>query len=103
MERDPRKPSLVTEPALAPLSRALGQSEQVHEKVEQAAVDLSSVNAVLKEEVAQGVPLEKVETALDQSEVVEVHIQEAAAELVAVLAAELRRARRAAVTQGWKL
>jgi diguanylate cyclase len=83
MASDPGKPS--TEPhATLALSRALGQSERVHEKVEQAAVDLSSVNAVLKDEIAHGVPLAKVETALDQSEKVEVHIQEAAADLVAV-------------------
>jgi diguanylate cyclase (GGDEF)-like protein len=56
----------------------------VQDKVEQAAVDLSTVNAVLKDEVAGGVPLAKVETALNQSEAVEVNIQEAAAELVAV-------------------
>ncbi len=84
MKSDSEKPSAETAPALAPLSRALGQAEQVHDKVEQAAVDLSSVNAVLKDEIAQGVPLAKVETALDQSEVIEVHIQEAAADLVAV-------------------
>ena len=84
MESHPDKSSKETEPTLAPLSRALDQSEQVHDKVEQAAVDLSSVNAVLKDEVAQGVPLVKVETALDRSEVIEVHIQEAAADLVAV-------------------
>jgi diguanylate cyclase (GGDEF)-like protein len=84
MESDPGKPSTETQPTLAPLSRALDQSEQVHDKVEQAAVDLSSVNAVLKDEIAQGVPLTKIETALDQSEEIEVHIQEAAADLVAV-------------------
>ncbi len=84
MASDPGKRSTESQPALAPLSRALDQSEQVHDKVEQAAVDLSSVNAVLKDEIAQGVPLAKVETALDQSEEVEVHIQEAAADLVAV-------------------
>jgi diguanylate cyclase (GGDEF)-like protein len=70
--------------ACAPLSRALDQSEHVQDKVEKAAVDLSTVNAVLKDEIAAGVPLAKVENALNQSEVVEVNIQEAAAELVAV-------------------
>jgi diguanylate cyclase (GGDEF)-like protein len=92
MESDSGKPSTETQPTPALLSRALDQSEQVHNKVEQAAVDLSSVNAVLKDEIAQGVPLAKVETALDQSEKIEVHIQEAAADLVAVndaLAAEI--------------
>jgi len=66
------------------LNRALDRSEQVHEKVEQAAVDLSSVNAALKDEVGEGVPLARVERALDQSEAVEVKVQEAAAELVSV-------------------
>lgn len=84
MESGPGKLSTASQPALAPLSRALDQSEQVHGKVEQAAVDLSSVNAVLKDQIAQGAPLAKVETALDQSEEIEVHIQEAAADLVAV-------------------
>ena len=41
---------------LVPLSRALDQSEQVKDKVEECAADLSSVNAVLKEEIADGVP-----------------------------------------------
>jgi len=66
------------------LTRALGQSEQVYEKVEQAAVDLSAVNAVLKDEIADGVPLEKMEGALARSEHVEVKVQEAAAGLAAV-------------------
>jgi diguanylate cyclase (GGDEF)-like protein len=92
MASNPKIPSSKDPPAGAPLQRALGQSERVHDKVEQAAVDLSSVNAVLKEEVAGGIPLAKVETALDESEVIELHIQEAAADLRAVndaLAAEI--------------
>jgi diguanylate cyclase (GGDEF)-like protein len=68
----------------APLSRVLDQSEQVQDKVKQAAADLSSVNAVLKDEIADGVPLAKVERALNQSEAIEVKVQEAAEELVAV-------------------
>jgi diguanylate cyclase len=68
----------------APLSQLLGQSERVQDKVEQAATDLSSVNAVLKDEIAEGVPLAKVERALNQSEAIEVRVQEAAEELVAV-------------------
>jgi diguanylate cyclase (GGDEF)-like protein len=79
-----QKSSLLPPKQSAPLSRALTQSERVHEKVEQAAVDLSSVNAVLKDEIAEGVPLAKVEAALNQSEAVEVKVQEAAAELVAI-------------------
>jgi diguanylate cyclase (GGDEF)-like protein len=68
----------------APLTRVLGQSELVQDKVAQAASDLSSVNAALKEEIAEGVPLTKVELVLDQSEAIEVRVQEAADELIAV-------------------
>jgi diguanylate cyclase (GGDEF)-like protein len=68
----------------APLVRALRQSEQAHHKMEQAAVDLSSVNSLLKEEIAEGVPLAKVERALNQNETVEVNVQDAAADLVVV-------------------
>ena len=66
------------------LNRALDRSEQVHEKVEQAAVDLAAVNESLKDELEEGVPLARVENALNQSEAVEVKVQEAAAELVTV-------------------
>ncbi len=68
----------------APLVRALHQSEQVHDKVEQAAVDLSSVNTLLKDGIAEGVPVAKVARALHQNETVEVKVQDAAAELVVV-------------------
>ena len=70
--------------SVAPLSRALDQSEQVEGKVKQAAADLSSVNAVLKDEIANSGTLAQVELALDGSEAVEVKVQEAAAELAAV-------------------
>ena len=62
----------------APLSRALDQSEQVKDKVEECAADLSSVNAVLKEEIADGVPLQQVERALGMSEEVEVKVLQCA-------------------------
>lgn len=68
----------------APLRIALGQSEQVQDKVERAATDLSSVNALLKDELTGNVPQAKVGDALDKSEAVEVKVQEAAEELVAV-------------------
>ncbi len=71
-------------PDTGPLIRALNQSEHVQDTVEQAAADLSSVNAVLKDEIDAGAPLAQVERALDQSEVIESQIQEAAEELVAV-------------------
>jgi diguanylate cyclase (GGDEF)-like protein len=68
----------------APITRALDQSEQVEDKVKEAATDLSSVNAVLKDEVASSGTLRKVERALDKSEAVEAKVQEAATELAAV-------------------
>jgi len=67
----------------APLIDALNQSEQVHEKVEQAATDLSAVNAVMKAPV-ESTPPAKVERALRKSESVEVKVQEAARELATV-------------------
>ncbi len=82
MSSDPPKPDVV--PMRAPLSETLDRSEQVLDKVAQAAVDLSSVNATLKDELSEGVALDKVEGALNQSEAVEVKVHEAAAELVAV-------------------
>ncbi len=67
-----------------PLSRALGQSEQVKDKVEQCAAELSSVNAVLKEEITEGVPLHEVERALGMSEEVEAKVQQCADDLANV-------------------
>lgn len=60
----------------APLVRALDQSEQVKVKVEECATDLSSVNTVLRAEIAEGVPLQAVEEALERSEEVEAKVQE---------------------------
>lgn len=68
----------------APLHRALDQSVQVTVKVEEAAEELSDVNAALQEEVAAGVPIAQVRRALDKSEAVETKVQEAAVDLVAV-------------------
>jgi diguanylate cyclase (GGDEF)-like protein len=67
-----------------PLARALDQSEQVREKVEACAVELSSVNALLKQEVTVGMPVEDVERALVQSEGVELKVQECVEELSTV-------------------
>jgi len=68
----------------ATLHRALDRSEQVTVKVEEAAEELSDVNAALQEEVAAGVPVAQVRGALDKSEAVETKVQEAAVDLVAV-------------------
>lgn len=77
----PRRTRIATAP---PLHRALTQTEKVKEKVQEAAVELADVNAVLKENAAEGAPPVKVQHALDKSEAVEVKVLEAAEELVAV-------------------
>ncbi len=69
------------------LTQALDQSEQVHEKVERAGLDLGLVNAALKDEIADASAPPQVEQAIEQSETIELKVQEAAAELVAVNAA----------------
>ena len=82
MSSDKRPPEAPHQSGL--LDQTLHRSERIRDKVEQAAVDLSSVNAVLKDEIAEGVMLARVEEALNQSEAIEVSVQEAAAELVSV-------------------
>ena len=84
MGSDPKKPRRAVPGGDAALSLALGQSEQVQSKVEQAGTDLSSINAVLKDEIALGMPRAEVELALNESEAVETKVQEAAEELGAV-------------------
>ena len=71
-------PAVVKAP---PLVTALNQSEQVKDKVEECAQELSSINEVLKQEVTEHLPLEQVEQALHQSEEVEVKVQECADDL----------------------
>ena len=63
------------------LVRALTQSEQVKEKVETCAVELSEVNTVLKGELIEHLPLEDIQMALEQSAHVEHQVQECAADL----------------------
>lgn len=80
-----------------PLVTALSQSEQVKEKVEECAQELSAVNEVLKQEVTERVPVEQVERALHQSEEVEAKVQECADDLTLVnqaLADEIRGRRK---------
>jgi len=67
-----------------PLTRALDKNEQVQAKVEECATDLSSVNTVLKQEIAEGGPLQEAERAVSQNEEVEVKVQECAEDLADV-------------------
>ncbi len=64
-----------------PLAKALSQSEKVKEKVENCALDLSSVNLILKEELLEHSPVGEIRKALVQSEHIEDKVQECAEEL----------------------
>ncbi len=66
------------------LTEALGQSERVQEIVEECATELSSVNVVLKDGLADQNPQPKIERALEKSEVIENKVQEASEVLVEV-------------------
>lgn len=66
------------------LTKVLSQSEEAKGLVKEAAADLSSVNAALKQELAQGDAPAGVESALEKSATVEVKVQEAAEMLTVV-------------------
>jgi diguanylate cyclase (GGDEF)-like protein len=84
MSSDGKKGQTGETVAPALLVKALDQNEQVQDKVEQCAVDLSSVNTVLKEGITEGAPPLEVERALDKNEEVEVKVQECADALATV-------------------
>lgn len=69
-----------TKPAKS-LTHVLVQSERVKDMVEEAAEELSSVNTVLKQELADRDPLTEVGDAIQKSETVEIKVQDAAEEL----------------------
>lgn len=70
-----------------PLQRVRAQTEQVKDKVEACADELSTVNEVLKDELQDQSASPKIERALTKSEDVEVKVQECADELSAVTVA----------------
>ena len=77
----------------ATLAQALGKNEHIKVLVEEAAEELSSVNVVLKQELAKHESLPKVENAIKKSEAVEGKVQKASGELAVVnraLEGELR-------------
>jgi diguanylate cyclase len=70
-----------------PLKQVRARTEQVKDKVEACADELSTVNEVLKDELKDQSASPEVERALAKSEDVEVKVQEAADELSAVTVA----------------
>ncbi|MFA6902975.1 MAG: GGDEF domain-containing protein [Gallionellaceae bacterium] len=89
------------------LNKVLDQSEHIKELVVEAADELSSVNAVLKQGLTDQEPLPGVENAIEKSEAVEDKVQDASAKLSLVnqaLKTEVKRrhvleAQLAAVTE----
>jgi diguanylate cyclase (GGDEF)-like protein len=81
---DAEKPVSGASAKTAPLDRALDQSEQVQDKVEQAGLDLSSVNEALESGLHGSAPSPGLVAALRQSEAIESDVHDAAEELVAV-------------------
>ncbi|MCY7389612.1 MAG: GGDEF domain-containing protein [Burkholderiales bacterium] len=67
-----------------PLTKALAQNEHAKTLVADAARELSSVNEVLKQELAEKDPLPAVENAIEKSEGVEGKVQEVADKLAIV-------------------
>jgi len=63
------------------LNKVLDQSEHIKDLVVEAAVELSSVNTVLKQELSNRDPLPGVENAIEKSEAVEDKVQDASAKL----------------------
>ena len=66
------------------LTKVLGQNEHVKDLVEECAEELSAVNSVLKQELAESDPQPGVEHALEKSEAIENKVQEASAKLSVV-------------------
>jgi len=66
------------------LTRVLGQSEHVHELIEQSAEELSSVNTGIKREIANNDSLPGMKSALDKTEAVTSKLQNASEGLTEV-------------------
>lgn len=64
-----------------PLTKVLGQSEEVKDLVDEAAEELSSVSAVLRQEVADRGSPPGIENALEKTEIIEDKVQDAADKL----------------------
>lgn len=90
MNQPPKSSTTQAEPLLV---KALIQSEQVKNKVEECAQDLSLVNTVLKVELDEQLGSGEIQEALMQSEKIEEKVQECAEDLHAInttLAQEVR-------------
>ncbi len=66
------------------LGRVLNQTEEIKDTVDEAASNLSSVNALLKQDADVALPVQTIEDALVQNEAVETQIAKAADDLAQV-------------------
>lgn len=73
--------SAATRDAAGALDKALVQSHEVRDKVEEAADDLASKNEAIKQQISQGETLLPARESLREGELVEAKVQEAAADL----------------------
>jgi diguanylate cyclase (GGDEF)-like protein len=67
-----------------PLTRALDQSYGLRNKLERCAGELASLVTVLEQEIAQHLPIGRIEYALDRSEEIGSKVEEAAVDLSAM-------------------
>lgn len=85
MKLDAKNPGMKDRRKAAPLARALDQSEDVQDKVEEAGDDLATVNATLKQDPAMtGGQRREIKQAVAKSAEIEVKVQECADELETV-------------------
>lgn len=87
MKTDPNTNSQISNKPVKALNKVLGQTKEVTGLVEEAAQELSSVNAVLKQELEVLKPPPGIEKALEKTETVEDIVQDAADKLSIVNAA----------------
>jgi diguanylate cyclase (GGDEF)-like protein len=87
MKTNPNANSPGSNKPVKALTKVLGQTKEVKGLVDEAAQELSSVNAVLKQELEIRQPPPGIEKALEKTETIEVKVQDAANKLSVVNAA----------------
>ena len=84
MNKNPGPDPTDVDRLVKPLAKVLGQSEEVKDLVDEAAEELSSVSAVLRQEVADRGSPPGIEEALERTETIEDKVQVAADKLTEV-------------------
>jgi len=84
MKTDPKSKSTKKTRAAKRLTKTLGESKQVKDLIAESVEDLSVVNTLLNQELANQDPLPEVEEALEKNEAIEDKVQEASEKLSVV-------------------